>query len=341
MVVDDSVVARRVLTSILVEAGFDVVGTAATGSIALAKIPRLQPDIVTLDLDMPEMDGLEALSEIRARFPSVRVVMVSSHTERGASATVEALFRGASDYVTKATRAATPEAARQEVASQLIPKLESLIAAPRRVVQPPRPAPPETREARPVTAVGVAASTGGPKALAELLRELPADLRVPVLVVQHMPENFTAYLADRLDGQCPPAVAEAADGIRPTPGGVWIAPGNRHLEVRRSDEGPRLAVTTDPAVNSCRPSADVLFRSMAACWGGGVLAVVLTGMGQDGLRGCEAIREVGGRVLAQDRSSSVVWGMPGQVAGAGLSDLVGPPAELGREVVRRVRETRS
>jgi two-component system chemotaxis response regulator CheB len=122
---------------------------------------------------------------------------------------------------------------------------------------------------------------------------------------------------------------------------VWIAPGNRHLEVRRSDDGPRLVITTDPAVNSCRPSADVLFRSMAACWGGGVLAVVLTGMGQDGLRGCEAIREVGGRVLAQDRATSVVWGMPGQVTGAGLTDLVGSPVDLGREVVRRVRETRS
>ena len=340
LVVDDSVVARRVLTSILVEAGFDVVGTAATGGIALAKIPRLQPDIVTLDLDMPEMDGLEALSEIRARFPSVRVVMVSSHTERGASATVEALFRGASDYVTKAARAATPEAARREVADQLVPKLQSLLAAPRKVAAP-RPAPAEPREARPVTAVGVAASTGGPKALAELLRELPADLRVPVLVVQHMPENFTAYLAERLDGQCAAAVAEASDGVRPAPGGVWIAPGNRHLEVRRSEDGPRLAVTTEPPVNSCRPSADVLFRAMASCWGGGVLAVVLTGMGQDGLRGSEAIREAGGRVLAQDRASSVVWGMPGQVVGAGLSELVAPPADLGREIVRRVRETRS
>jgi two-component system chemotaxis response regulator CheB len=221
-----------------------------------------------------------------------------------------------------------------------VPKLKSLIAAPRRVAAS-RPVVVEPRETRPVTAVGVAASTGGPKALAELLRELPADLQAPVLVVQHMPENFTAYLAERLDGQCPATVAEAADGVRPTAGGVWIAPGNRHLEVRRSDDGPRLVITTDPAVNSCRPSADVLFRSMAACWGGGVLAVVLTGMGQDGLRGCEAIREVGGRVLAQDRATSVVWGMPGQVTGAGLTDLVGSPVDLGREVVRRVRETRS
>jgi two-component system chemotaxis response regulator CheB len=340
LVVDDSVVARKVIASILVDAGFDVVGTAATGAIALAKIPRLDPDIVTLDLDMPEMDGLEALSEIRRRFPSVRVVMVSNHTERGASATVEALFRGASDYVTKATRASTAAEAREEVAAQLVPKLRSLVTVPTRPVVTPATVS-EPTEARPVAAVGIAASTGGPKALAALLRELPADLPVPVLVVQHMPESFTAYLAERLDAQCAPTIREAADGDRPGPGGVWIAPGSRHLEVRRTDDGPRFVTTSDPAVNSCRPSADVLFRSMVECWGAGVLAAVLTGMGQDGLRGAEAIRRAGGRVIAQDRPSSVVWGMPGQVVGAGLSDLIAPPDQLGREIVRRVRESRS
>lgn len=339
LVVDDSVVARRVLTEILTEGGFEVVGAAASGPIALQKIPRLQPDVVTLDLEMPEMDGLDTLSAIRERHPSVRVIMVSNHTERGASATVEALFRGASDYVTKAFRAATPEDARRELREQLLPKLASLATSSEDTW--PRP----HRVARPqsgrVEIVAVGASTGGPKALAELLQVMPKDLAVPVVVAQHMPENFTGYLAKRLDERCPLAVAEAVDGAPLVPGKVWIAPGNHHLEVRRSEGVPRLVVHQEPPVNSCRPSVDVLFLSLVRSHGAGVLAVMLTGMGQDGFRGSEALRAAGGRLLAQDRATSVVWGMPGKIVTGGLAEVVAAPEALGHEVVRRIAERRS
>jgi two-component system chemotaxis response regulator CheB len=339
LVVDDSVVARRVLTEILAEGGFEVVGSAATGAIALQKIPRLRPDVVTLDLEMPDMDGLETLSAIRERHPAVRVIMVSNHTERGASATVEALFRGASDYVTKAFRATSPEAARRELKDQLLPKLQSFASISEETWPRPRQTPrPQLGR---VEIVAIGASTGGPKALAELLQLLPKNLAVPVVVVQHMPENFTGYLASRLNDRCALRVAEAVDGALLAPGDVSIAPGNHHLEVRRFDGGGRLVLHQEPPVNSCRPSVDVLFHSLVRSHGGDVLAVILTGMGQDGLRGCEALRAAGGRVLAQDRATSVVWGMPGQVVTAGLAEFVAAPESLGREIIRRVAERRS
>ncbi len=345
LVVDDAVVARRVLSDILSEEdGFEVIGTAPNGQVALAKIERLRPDVVTLDIDMPELDGMETLAIIRSDHPKVRVIMVSNHTIRGASITVEALFLGASDYVTKAARSSSAEEARSYLRDQLVPKIRSLLP-PSFTVRPPRidttPASGRRRRSRqPVKAVVIGSSTGGPNALTDVLGALPPDFPVPVMIVQHLPENFTTFLAKRLDAACALPVREAANHTEICPGQVWIAPGNLHLETRSTSGGIEMRTSKGPMVNSCRPAADVLFRTAADCYGANTLAVVLTGMGQDGLAGCRAIRDVGGRVIAQDKATSVVWGMPGQVATAGLADAVLPISEIGADLVLRVLGSR-
>jgi two-component system chemotaxis response regulator CheB len=341
LVVDDSVVARRVISELLAaEDDLEVVGTAPNGRIALTKIERSKPDLVTLDIDMPELDGMETLRRIRADHPAVDVIMVSNLTQRGAKVTVDALFLGAADYVTKATKTASPDHARKHLHDQLIPKIRALYL--RRGPEPPeRPAPrPATGGAidriKPVGIVAIGASTGGPNALAEVLEPLPAGFLAPVVIVQHMPKNFTAFLADRLDGRCAIDVREAADGAELAPGCAWIAPGDQHIKVRRDGGKVRIATDDGPLVNSCRPSVDILFHSVADCFNSSALAVVLTGMGQDGLEGCREISAAGGRIVVQDQKTSVVWGMPGHVANDGLADVVLPCADIGHEIVRRV-----
>ena len=345
LVVDDSVVARRVISDILSEeSDFEVVGTAPNGRLALAKIERLDPDLVTLDIDMPELDGIETLSAIRQSHPRTRVIMVSNHTQRGASITVEALFLGASDYVTKAAKSSSRESARVYLSEQLVPKVRAL-SFPTTAVQKKAPATTRVATARRKTApavkiVVIGASTGGPNALTAVLEALPADFPAPVLIVQHLPKNFTKFFAQRLDAACALTVHEATDGARIAPGAVWIAPGDLHLEVQSTARGIVLATTVGPLVNSCRPAADVLFRTAATCYGAATLAVVLTGMGQDGLDGCRRIREVGGQIIVQDKATSVVWGMPGQVTEAGLAEAVLPISDVGAEVIRRVGKSR-
>jgi two-component system chemotaxis response regulator CheB len=345
LVVDDSVVARRVISDILSEEeDFEVMGTAPNGKIALAKIERLDPDLVTLDIDMPELDGIATLVAIRSSFPRVRVIMVSNHTKRGASITVEALFLGASDYVTKAVRSSTRDGARQYLREQLVPKIRALsipTATDRgSVVEKARRAPSRGKAAVPVEVVVIGASTGGPNALTTVLEALPADFPAPVLIVQHLPANFTTFFTQRLDAACALAVRKANDRDEVTPGTVFIAPGDMHLEVRSRGGETELVTTEGPLVNSCRPAADILFRTAAITFGAGTLAVVLTGMGRDGLDGCREIRAAGGRVIAQDKATSVVWGMPGQVAEAGLTEAVLPINDIGPEIVRCVMAKR-
>jgi two-component system chemotaxis response regulator CheB len=295
---------------------------------------------VTLDIDMPELDGIQTLAEIRKSFPEVRVIMVSNLTQRGASITVEALFQGASDYVTKATRTSSPDEARRYLLDQLLPKARAITGRlqPRPVSakMPVGTTAPRPRPTGPAEIVVIGSSTGGPNALTEILTELPEDFPAPIVIVQHLPANFTPFLARRLDAACSLLVSEATDGQPVIPGRVWIAAGDRHLEVRSGRNGATLETTEGPLVNSCRPAADVLFRSAAEAYGPSTLAVVLTGMGQDGLAGCRRIREVGGQIVTQDRETSVVWGMPGQVAGAGLADAVLPVSDISGEIVRRV-----
>ena len=346
LVVDDSVVARRVISDILSEEeDFEVVGTAPNGKIALAKIERLEPDLVTLDIDMPELDGIATLTTIRSSFPRVRVIMVSNHTKRGASITVEALFLGASDYVTKASRSSTRDGARLYLREQLVPKIRALsipATFDRRVdLEKAQRAPVRGTAAVPIEVVVIGASTGGPNALTTILEAFPADFPAPVLIVQHLPANFTTFFAQRLDGACALGVREASNGGEVTPGTVYIAPGDMHLEIRSRSDSTETVTTEGPLVNSCRPAADILFHSAATAFGAGTLAVVLTGMGRDGLDGCREIRAAGGRVIAQDKATSVVWGMPGQVAEAGLTEAVLPINEIGPEIVRCVMARRT
>jgi two-component system chemotaxis response regulator CheB len=338
LVVDDSVVIRRLLADELGrDADLEVVGTAPHGRAALARLPQWTPDVVVLDIEMPEMDGLQALREMKKTYPRMPVIMFSVQTERGAAATLEALALGASDYFPKPSVGGV-EASRRVVREQLVPKIKAL-CAPRGAPAPLPPGPAPGTHGR-VDAVAVACSTGGPNALAELFAHLPPDFPVPILIVQHMPPMFTRLLAERLSASRRVPAEEGSAGAVVAPGRAYVAPGNHHMTVERDGPTVRLALNQGPPENSCRPAADVLFRSVARAYGPGALGVVLTGMGQDGTRGCEAIVEAGGRVVAQDEATSVVWGMPGSVARAGLAEIVLPLSLIAHELVRRTRGPR-
>jgi two-component system chemotaxis response regulator CheB len=333
LVADDAVVFRRMVADELAaDPAIEVVGTAANGRIALAKLAQLTPDLVVLDVEMPELDGLATLKEIRKTHPRLPVVMFSALTERGAEATLDALALGATDYFPKPAGGLTESL--RVIREELVPEIKALCGKPAPTALPTAPvvAAPAGR----VDVVAVAASTGGPNALADLFAALPADFPVPVVIVQHMPPVFTRLLAERLSARHPLRVEEGRPGGALRPGHAWIAPGGHHMIVARDAAGDRVLTTQEPPENSCRPAADVLFRSVARAYGPSALAVVLTGMGQDGLRGCEAIRAAGGRVVVQDETTSVVWGMPGFVARAGLADRVLPIGQIAPEIVRRV-----
>jgi two-component system chemotaxis response regulator CheB len=336
LVVDDAVVFRRLLaTELERDAALEVAGTAANGRIALARMTQVNPDIVILDVEMPEMDGLVTLVELRKKYPCLPVIMFSALTERGAAATLDALARGATDYFTKPANTGSLDGSLQVIREQLIPKIKALCACGRATIV--RESAPRPSSLAPVQVLAIGASTGGPNALAEIFRRLPAGFPVPIVVVQHMPPMFTRLLAERLSAESAVPVEEASSGAVLQPGRAWIAPGDYHLIVVRDGKQVRTKVHQDPPENSCRPAVDVLLRSVAQAFGPNSLTLILTGMGQDGLRGCEVLREAGGQILAQDESTSVVWGMPGYVARAGLADRVMPLALIADETVRRVQ----
>lgn len=347
LVVDDSFVVRRVVTEELeAQPDIEVAGSASTGRIALERMAQLNPDLVILDIEMPDMDGLEALTHLRNSHPKTPVIMFSSLTELGAAATLEALSRGASDFFAKPGGPGGLEASRLVIRAELIPAIRALVArkqaAPTvRKIAPATPAPqrPTPASAR-IDVLAIGASTGGPNALAEIFLLLPPGLPVPIVVVQHMPPMFTQMLAERLTKNSQVPTVEAKSGCELEPGKAWVAPGDHHLVLIRDGTRIRTQINQEPQENACRPSVDPLFRSVASMYGRNSLAVVLTGMGQDGLRGCEAIRAAGGQILVQDEATSVVWGMPGFVARAGLSDRVLPLPMLAGEIIRRIRGSR-
>jgi two-component system chemotaxis response regulator CheB len=364
LIVDDSVVVRRMVADLLAsDAALEVAGTAPNGRIALAKLPQVNPDLVLLDVEMPEMNGLETLAALRKNYPRLPVIMFSRFTKRGAAVTLEALTLGASDYVTMPESASGAATGVPELREQLVFKIKELCPRPAAggegrgrgdngtvsTIGAAGPASTSPRlsalgitKAQRVDIVAIGTSTGGPNALATLLAALPGDCPVPIVIVQHMPPAFTALLAERLAARTAIGVGEATFGHALYPGRAWIAPGDHHMELARdAQQAVRLRLHQGPPENSCRPSVDVLFRSVAEVYGAGTLAVVLTGMGQDGLRGSERIREVGGQVLAQDEATSVVWGMPGLVARADLADQVLPLDQLAPEIVRRLRRGRT
>jgi two-component system chemotaxis response regulator CheB len=342
LIVDDSVVIRVVLSELLSsDPEIEVAGTASSGSLALSLIPQLKPDLVTLDLEMPGMDGLETLAGIRKLSSRLPVIMFSTFTERGAAVTLEALARGATDYVTKPSQASGIEGARQQVRNELIPKIKSLCAMPDLFPRPlPVPTAAQKRVRVSIDIVAIGTSTGGPNALAELIPQFPGTFPVPIVIVQHMPPMFTRQLAERLNALTPLLVHEAQEGKKLAAGQIWIAPGDYHMNVARTASDVVLTMNQRPPEQGCRPAVDVLFRSVAAAFGAHVLAVVLTGMGTDGRVGAQAIREAGGEVIVQDEATSVIWGMPGSVVAAGQADRICPLPLIAPEVVRRVSASR-
>lgn len=372
LIVDDSSVMRRIImTALLKHPEIEVVGTAANGLIALDAIKRSEPDVVTLDIEMPEMDGITALKEIRKIRPHLPIIMFSSLTQRGSQSTMDALTYGASDYVGKPTGSDVNEAY-LVLEQSLIPKIKALcgseedeikvvpikergalrrqqlaMPAPEKITIVPSPVNilqeqskvirPEGRPLHPVHALCIGVSTGGPAALMQVFESWKAPLTVPIFIVQHMPPKFTTLLAARLTEVGPMLVQEPQDGQEALAGHAYLAPGGFHLVLRRKGAKVYMHLNEDPPENSCRPAVDVLFRSAAEVYGQSLLAVVLTGMGYDGLRGAEEIIRNNGVVLAQDEESSVIWGMPGAVAGADLAEKVLPLADIPDEILFRTQ----
>jgi two-component system, chemotaxis family, protein-glutamate methylesterase/glutaminase len=315
LVVDDSALMRKLIPQILQRDGsIEVVGTAMDGGFGLRKLEELKPDVITVDLDMPRVDGMEMLRQI-ARTSRVPVIVVSAHSTAGASATFKALALGAFDFVAKPRSAM--QADLEDIAADLVKKVK--VAAQTGPTRPDRsipeftkrvkkPLPRDRRHATKVVAIGI--STGGPNALQYVLSQLPATFPAAIVVVQHMPEGFTELFARRLDDCCAVEVKEAQSGDILYAGRVLIAPGNRHLKVRRTSLGDVALLSDEPRCNGHRPSADVLFRSVAHEFGSDTLGVIMTGMGEDGADALADIKSAGGITLAQDERSCVVFGMP-------------------------------
>jgi two-component system chemotaxis response regulator CheB len=342
LVVDDSVVIRRLVVHALEEdSSIEVVGAAANGVIALERIAQFNPDVISLDIEMPEMDGIETLRHIRRDYPHLRVIMFSTLTERGAEITLTALAAGADDYVTKASNEGSLDRSMARLRAELLPKIKQFFAvgstSPTPVALTALPRPGIQRPAMLSRVLAIGVSTGGPAALAAILPLLPASFPLPVLVVQHMPPLFTRFLAERLRTLCSLPVEEAVHGMQITSGKILIAPGDFHLRVSSHGNGVYALLDTTAPLNSCRPSVDALFRSVADVYGGAAIGVILTGLGQDGLRGAEALKARGATILAQDEPSSVVWGMPGAVVKARLADRVLPLDRVIPEILQLAR----
>jgi two-component system chemotaxis response regulator CheB len=336
LVVDDSLVVRRALRDLFREdPEIDVVGVAESGTRALEQLAALQPDLVTLDVEMPDMDGLQALRLIRSQGSRIPIIMFSKHTTSGAQVTLDALELGASDVVAKPSANGADGADLSQVRRHLATRIRALGRRAKRLGEAgAKPVPSQGagvqsgQRDQPLTAVGIAVSTGGPSALLSIVEALSPELHVPIFITQHIPPLFTAFLAERLRARGTLPVCEAHQGQIVQPGTIYIAPGDNHLNVAHSEEGVVVTLSQEPPENSCRPSADVMFRSLATLYGPGLLGIVMTGMGQDGRRGCETIKDRGGTVVAQDEASSLVWGMPRAVVMAGLHDHLVPLSEI-------------
>lgn len=358
LIVDDSAVIRGALGRIIdAEPDMKVATTAPNGRMALDALRHTPVDVVLLDVEMPEMDGITALPRILAAHPQTRVIMASSLTQGGADVTMQALSLGAADYITKPA-ARSGSAALAAMQAEIVAKVRAIGGAVcARSGSTPRPAsaavpaptpspmantaaagaPPAALLASRAGAasprvVVIASSTGGPNALAEVLGGLPRDFPLPILITQHMPAVFTGLLAQRLERDTHRPCVEATDGEPIIGGRTYVAPGGFHMIVRTEEAKPYLQLTLTEPENFCRPSADPMFRSVASVYGASALAVVLTGMGEDGMRGARVITERGGRVLVQDEASSVVWGMPGAVANAGLASAILPLSHIAEAI---------
>jgi two-component system chemotaxis response regulator CheB len=338
LVVDDSALMRKLIPAILArESSIEVVGTAMDGAFALKKIEELRPDVVTLDLEMPRMDGMETLRLIMQRAP-LPVILVSTHPKKGGYATLKALALGAVDFVAKPKGAAAGQL--EDIADQLIAKIKVAKLASGHKLPPavlgdelalPKKRTRATLPPRRVIAIGI--STGGPNALQFVLPQIPADFLSVILVVQHMPEGFTEMFAKRLDDCCALEVHEARSGDLLLAGRVLICPGNRHMMVRRMPRGDMVVLSDGPPVNGHRPSADVLFHSVAQEFGLTAVGILMTGMGDDGAEGLGAIKAADGMTIAQSEDTCVVSGMPRAAILKGYANKIVPLNSLGSYLV--------
>lgn len=365
LVVDDTIVYRKAVSDIIAEIpGVELAGVAHNGKIALAKIQTLKPDILTLDIEMPEMNGIEVLAELQKNYPGVGAVMLSTLTAEGSEMTMRALELGAFDFILKPQSKNQIEGkkeirtalepilrafAKSRFASSLISRKGLIPAVPALkktiVGQPPSP----TKVFRPLSQrsamrrgkseiVAIGISTGGPNALNQMLPKLPGDLGVPVLIVQHMPPVFTKSLASSLDKKCALTVKEAVDGENIMPNIVYIAPGGKQMKLVAGTDGlhRRIKITDDPPENSCKPSVDYLFRSVADYYVGRATAVIMTGMGSDGTLGLGILKDKAAFIIGQDEGSCIVYGMPKAPAELGYLDVVAPLGKIADEIVRSV-----
>ena len=348
LIVDDSALFRTLLSNILRSIpNCEVIGTASTGQTALQKIIELEPDLVTLDMEMPEMDGMEVLQELKRRRIRSKVIIVSRHTSAGAQITTDALLQGAFDFVLKPS-SKDPAANRSELEHALSDKIAAIREntgqhAGTTVSPAPIQTKPESNRRRTskCEAVVIGCSTGGPDALGQVVPYLDPDFPVPILIVQHMPEGFTGSLAKRLNEASELNVVEATDGLVLKKGMAVVARGGRHLRLeRRGVNQVVVQLTEDPHEHNCRPAVDYTLRSAVEVFGGHVLTVILTGMGRDGTEGCRLVREQGGEVVVQDAEGCVVFGMPKSVINAGQADSIVPLPQIAATINSIVGKTK-
>ncbi len=343
LVVDDTSVMRKIVSEVVDrDPEMETAGVAANGRIALQRVNQVSPDIITLDMEMPEMGGIEMVRELRKTHPKIPVIMLSSLTVKGAEATFDALQAGASDYVAKPSMSIGIPATLAQLREELLPRIRHFFPKAKPVAPAPAPVsrrptlPVRPRRKQRIDVVTIATSTGGPNALAKVFEQFKETLPVPIVIVQHMPPIFTRTLAERLDRCSVISVHEGEEGQVLEPGHAYLAPGGYHMETCRKGTQVVLKMNQNPPENSCRPAADVLFRSVAQCYGASTLAVVMTGMGRDGFLGTQVVCERGGVAIAQDEASSVVWGMPSFLAKEGLAESVLPLDQIASAISSRV-----
>lgn len=358
LVVDDSVLYRKILSDILSSfSDVEVIGAAHNGKSALQKIKDLKPDLVTLDFEMPELNGIQTLREMKKIAPDTKAVMVSAHTQNGAKITMEALEEGAFDFIAKpdtqslADNKITLRRQLQPIINVVSVKIrlkgKPKAIQPKPVVAPPQPKPrPATTNisqrmravmTSKVDIVGLGISTGGPNALTQVIPKLPENFKVPVLIVQHMPPLFTAALAESLNRKSRINVQEAKDGTVLSPGNVYIAPGGKQMKIEKEGaSSPIIKITNDPPENNCKPAVDYLFRSLAKIYKGNSLGVIMTGMGSDGTKGLIILKKLGSKVIAQDERTCTVFGMPMEAIRAGVVDVVAPLHNIANEIISSV-----
>jgi two-component system chemotaxis response regulator CheB len=370
MVVDDSAVIRGLITRALEnDPGVQVVATVGNGQLAIGQLGRTDVDVIVLDIEMPVMDGLTALPKLLETAPDVKIIMASTLTQRNAQVSLEAMQKGAADYIPKPSStgeihgsaefkrdltekvkalgrarrdkrdrnraAGIPETRPQPTAATRAATAAGVVASPgRSLLSPASPIQlrPASRTMPQVVAIG--SSTGGPQALFALLSALPASMRLPICITQHMPATFTTILAEHITRMAKRPCAEGVDGQAVEPGRIYLAPGDNHMKIEVQGTQKIVRLTKEPPENFCRPAVDPMFRSLSAAYGPAVLGVVLTGMGSDGAKGGKVLVEAGGTVIAQDEASSVVWGMPGAAATSGICSAVLPLDKIAGEIVR-------